>query len=71
MKGNSTQDTYALEAQYINGAFFLAEGFLNDIYIIFPLAIKLGRVVYNLTLIITEAFVARPKRKSLLNSEHN
>ena len=54
MKGHSPQDINALgttlKGKHINEAVFLAECFLNAIYVLFPLTIKLGRVVYSLTL---------------------
>ena len=38
------------ERNTLKGLSFPAEGFLNGIYAIFLLAIKLGRAAYNLTL---------------------
>jgi len=50
IKGRPTRDINVSGAEELKGRFFLAEGFLNGIHVLFPLTIKLGRVVYNFTL---------------------
>ena len=63
--GRSTQDINEkrerMERNTLMGRSISAEGFLNGIYVLFLFTIKLGRVVYNLTLVSTYAFVARTK----------
>ena len=45
------------------GRYFTAEGFLNGIYVIFPLTSKLGRVVNNLKLVSMQALVIEFRAK--------
>ena len=70
MKGRSIHFINALGAQHIERDSYSDEGFLNGIYVIFTLAIKLGKVAHNLTQVSTQAFDARSECEILLNSEH-